>query len=42
VDWARVLLDNTTDDMIICVSREKIAHEIIRLRSAAQASKTSF
>jgi hypothetical protein len=35
VDWARVLLDQSTDDMIICVSREKIAHEIIRLRSQA-------
>ena len=32
VDWARVLLDHSTDDSIICVSREKIAHEIIRLR----------
>ena len=32
VDWAKVLLDQTTDDMIIIVSREKIAHEIIRLR----------
>ena len=36
VDWARVLLDQNTDDMIITVSREKIAHEIIRLRQAAK------
>jgi len=33
VDWARILLDPSTDDMIINVSREKIAHEIIKLRS---------
>jgi len=33
VDWARILLDPNTDDMIIGVSREKIAHEIIKLRS---------
>lgn len=33
VDWARLLLDSNTDDMIITVSREKIAHEIIRLRN---------
>jgi hypothetical protein len=32
VDWAQVLLDDATDDMIITVSREKIAHEIIKLR----------
>ena len=29
VDWARLLLDRDTDDMIITVSREKIAHELI-------------
>ena len=33
VDWARLLLDEGTDDMIILVSREKIAHELIRLKS---------
>lgn len=33
VDWARILLDQSTDDMIINVSREKIAHELIRLRT---------
>lgn len=33
VDWARLLLDDSTDDMIINVSREKIAHELIRLKS---------
>ena len=33
VDWARLLLDENTDDMIISVSRQKIAHEIIRLRT---------
>jgi hypothetical protein len=33
VDWARLLLDESTDDMIINVSREKIAHELIRLRT---------
>ena len=32
VDWAQVLLDAQTDDMIITVSREKIAHEILKLR----------
>lgn len=34
VDWARLLLDDHTDDMIITVSREKIAHELIRLKTA--------
>jgi len=33
VDWAQLLLDDNTDDMIISVSREKIAHEIIKLRN---------
>ena len=33
VDWARLLLDEETDDMIISVSREKIAHELIRLKT---------
>ena len=33
VDWARLLLDENTDDMIISVSREKIAHELIRLKN---------
>ena len=33
VDWAQLLLDDQTDDMIITVSREKIAHEIIVLRN---------
>lgn len=32
VDWAQLLLDEQTDEMIITVSREKIAHELIRLR----------
>ena len=32
VDWAAVLLDENTDDMIITVSREKIAHDILSLR----------
>ena len=36
VDWAQLLLDDQTDDMIITVSREKIAHELIRLRNEAQ------
>ena len=36
VDWAQLLLDDQTDDMIITVSREKIAHEIIRLRNENQ------
>ena len=33
IDWARILLDQSTDDLIISVSREKIAHEMIRLRT---------
>ena len=33
VDWAWILLDDQTDDMVITVSRHKIAHEIIRLRN---------
>ena len=33
VDWARLLLDKDTDDMIITVSREKIASELIQLRA---------
>lgn len=36
VDWAQVLLDDNTDDMIISVSREKIAHEILKLRNEKQ------
>jgi|LauGreDrversion4_2_1035121.scaffolds.fasta_scaffold136286_1 hypothetical protein len=32
IDWAQLLLDEKTDDMIISVSREKIAHQIIQLR----------
>ena len=36
VDWAQVLLDSATDDMIITVSREKIAHEILKLRQENQ------
>ena len=39
VDWARLLLDESTDDVIITVSREKIAHEIIKLRSENQRLK---
>ena len=41
VDWAQLLLDDQTDDMIITVSREKIAHEIIRLRNENQHLRTS-
>jgi hypothetical protein len=33
VDWARLLLDESTDNMIINVSREKIASELIQLRT---------
>ena len=33
VDWAQLLLDDQTDDMVITVSRDKIAHELIRLRN---------
>ena len=33
VDWARILLDDSTDDMIITVSRAKIANELIKLRN---------
>ena len=29
IDWAQLLLDDKTDDMIISVSREKIAHQIL-------------
>lgn len=29
VDWARLLLDESTDNLIINVSREKIANELI-------------
>jgi hypothetical protein len=32
IDWAQLLLDDKTDDMIIAVSREKIAHQIIKLK----------
>lgn len=32
IDWAQLLLDEKTDDMIIAVSREKIAHQIITLK----------
>lgn len=41
VDWARLLLDTNTDDMIITVSREKIAHEIIRLRNENRSLKSA-
>ena len=36
VDWAALLLDENTDDRIINVSREKIAHELIRLKKEKQ------
>ena len=37
VDWAAALLDTeNTDNMIITVSREKIAREILRLRAENQ------
>ena len=33
IDWARLLMDvDNTEDRIITVSREKIGHEILRLR----------
>ena len=41
VDWARLLLDTNTDDMIITVSREKIAHELIRLRNENRKLKSA-
>lgn len=41
VDWAQLLLDDQTDDMIITVSREKIAHEIIRLRNENEDLRTN-
>ena len=40
VDWAQLLLDDGTDDMIITVSRVKIAHEIIRLRNENKKLRT--
>jgi hypothetical protein len=34
VDWAQLLLDvDNTEDQIITVSREKIANELIKLRT---------
>ena len=42
VDWAKVLLDDNTDDMIISVSREKIAHELIKLRNEKQKLQQSL
>ena len=33
MDWAKLLLDEGTDDRVINVSREKIAHELIRLKN---------
>lgn len=42
VDWARILLDQGTDDMIISVSREKIAHELIRLRTEVRNLKSGL
>ena len=39
VDWARLLLDERTDDVIINVSREKIAHELIRLKTEIKHMK---
>ena len=37
VDWAAALLDTKhTEDVIITVSREKIAKEILRLRAENQ------
>lgn len=40
VDWARILLDQSTDDLIINVSREKIAHELIKLRTEVKNLKS--
>jgi len=40
VDWARILLDQGTDDLIINVSREKIAHELIKLRTELKNYKS--
>ncbi len=31
VDWAKLLLDEETDDMVIIASREKIAHQMLKL-----------
>jgi len=42
IDWARILLDETTDDMIINVSREKIAHELIKLRTEVKNLKSGL
>ncbi len=36
IDWAQLLLDDNTDDMIISVSREKIAHQLIKLKQDNQ------
>jgi hypothetical protein len=41
VDWAKVLLDDGTDDMIISVSRQKIASELIALRAQVKQLKHS-
>ncbi len=41
VDWARLLLDERTDDVIINVSREKIAHELIRLKTEIKHMKAN-
>ena len=40
VDWARILLDQSTDDLIINVSREKIANELIKLRAELKNLKS--
>jgi hypothetical protein len=32
VDWAALLLDDKTDDLIISASREKIGHYILQLK----------
>ena len=40
VDWARILLDQSTDDLIINVSREKIANELIKLRTELKNLKS--
>lgn len=33
IDWAQILLDENTDDRVINASREKIAHQLIKLKN---------
>lgn len=41
VNWAQLLLDDNTNDMIITASREKIAHQIISLQKENQQLRRS-